>query len=235
MGQILFRRQESKRQLMVSKSLVLRESPPSPRLRRTKIFPIRKDFWCPRTRTPNRARRSRWPQKRMRQREIGLSTASATMRWEPRFRDGRNCLRLAKTPVGSAPGDSYLGSRNVKEILGIYCLDSSRIRGSGLFLVANIIHLVSVQIMADSVMAYGSLSNSPIVGAKVRCVLTAGLMPVNLRDNTPLIQRVECDGIILERRPTAGRDGYHDVGVVIHDPDPPLPPASSGWVIEKIL
>jgi hypothetical protein len=88
--------------------------------------------------------------------------------------------------------------------------------------------------MADSVMAYGSLLNPPKTGAKVRCVLTAGLMPVNLRDNTPLIQRVERDGIILERYPTAGRDGYHNVGVVIHDPDSPLPPAGSGWVVEQI-
>jgi hypothetical protein len=89
--------------------------------------------------------------------------------------------------------------------------------------------------MADSVLAHGSLLNPPMLGAKVRCVLTAGLVPVNLRDNTPLIQRVERDGIILERYPTAGRDGYHNVGVVIHDPDPPLPLVSSGWVVEQIL
>jgi hypothetical protein len=89
--------------------------------------------------------------------------------------------------------------------------------------------------MADSVLAHGSLLNPPLLGAKVRCVLIAGLEPVNLRANTPHIQRVECEGIIFERGPTAGRDGYHDVGVIIHDPDPPLPLASWGWIVERIL
>jgi hypothetical protein len=77
----------------------------------------------------------------------------------------------------------------------------------------------------NEVMAYGCLRERLQAGKSVRCVVSA-CPPSGRQGATAMVQRFECEGVIVGLQPTRGRYGYQDVTVVVSNPDFVFSPAT---------